>query len=108
MLVNIHRLFVTIMIEVLSQNRTVQLRGLDSDTAGQKEFDLFIWTLQGNICAKVKEILWISYSHGQTIPKQPSAVVVAMRACTIHRPELKPLLSLVLAEMSLLQGGEPV
>lgn len=51
-------LFVTIMVEVLSQTRTVHLTGLDSDTAGHKEFDLFIWTLQGNFCAKVKEILW--------------------------------------------------
>lgn len=90
----------------LSQNRTVHVRGPDSDTAGHKEFDLFIWSLQGNFCAKVKEILWISHSHGQTIPKQTSAVVVDMRACTIHRPELKSLLSLVLAEMSLMQGGK--
>lgn len=42
----------SVMAVVLSQNSTAQLRGLDSDTADQKEFNLFIWTLQGSIGAK--------------------------------------------------------
>lgn len=51
----------SIMAVVLSQNNTAQLRGLDSDTADQKEFNLFIWTLQGSIGAKAKAILSISH-----------------------------------------------
>lgn len=51
----------SIMAVVWSQNSTAQLRGLDSDTADQKEFNLFIWTLQGSIGAKAKAILSISH-----------------------------------------------
>lgn len=51
----------SVMAVVLSQNSTAQLRGLDSNTADQKEFNLFIWTLQGSISAKAKAILSISH-----------------------------------------------
>lgn len=51
----------SIMAVALSQNNTAQLRGLDSDTADQKEFNPFIWTLQGSIGAKAKAILSISH-----------------------------------------------
>lgn len=57
MLVDILRM----MAVVLSQKSTAQLRGLDSDTADQKEFNLFIWTLQGSIGAKARACLSISH-----------------------------------------------
>lgn len=51
----------SVMAVVLSQKSKAQLRGLDSNTADQKEFNLFIWTLQGSIGAKAKAILSISH-----------------------------------------------